>query len=88
MKSTAKAPLFFSAYPLKAVEKQMTTPAVSQHASPYLRAVLAGSRKSATHLRVYPMQNPYNDRPEPVSKRLQPPAPVHLEEREWLTQYE
>lgn len=88
MKSNAKAPLYFSAYPLKAVEKQLNTAAASQHSSPYLRAVLAGSRKTETHLRVYPMTNPYVDRPEPVSQRIQPPAPVHLEEGEWLTQYE
>lgn len=89
MKSNAKAPLYFAAYPLKAVEKQLpASPQITQHSSPYLRALLQGSRKSASTLRVYPMVNPYPTEPQEVPKRLQAPVSVHLDEKDWLKNYE
>lgn len=87
MKSSAKAPLYFSAYPLKAVEPQ-TANTPKQHQSPYLRSLLAGNKKSAGQLHVYPMANPYRDHAEPVAKRPQPPVQMLGEEKDWFKHYE
>lgn len=86
MKSTAKAPLYFSAYPLKAIESKVPE-ASAQPQSPYLRSLLAGNKKSST-LRVYPMANPYKDHAEPVELRRQPATAQNSDNNEWFKNYE
>lgn len=87
MKSTAKAPLYFSAYPLKAVENKMPVSSPSSSLSPYLRSLLAGNKKSSA-LRVYPMVNPYKDHAEPVKLRLSPVNAQCSDNKEWFKNYE
>lgn len=45
MKNTVKSSAYFAAYPLKAVEKAMRQPDLSQQ-SPYLQSLLTGQRKN------------------------------------------
>jgi hypothetical protein len=88
MKSSALNARYFSAYPLKAVEAEMQKPSSNPPQSPYLRSLLAGNKKSAGTLRVYPMANPYKDHPEPVALRTQPPPIVFQDSKEWFCDYE
>ncbi|MCR6721869.1 MAG: hypothetical protein NVV59_16625 [Chitinophagaceae bacterium] len=85
MNNTARAPRYFSAYPLKAIENKQ--PASSEHQSPYLRSLLAGHKKSST-LRVYPMTNPFTEHAEPVALRRQPVEPQNSDTKEWFKNYE
>ena len=72
MKSNAKSPLYFSAYPLKAIRE--TTPASSSLGqTPYLRSVLSGKTK-ASRVRVFPMADPY-----PSKKQLAKPVKLTRE---------
>jgi hypothetical protein len=93
MKGNAKPSLYFSAYPLKAVEaasKQKT-------GSPYLRAILtAKPKQQVTRARVFPMvnpyKNPYGENLDPVPSRLiavnKLPVDIELTEKKWFNNYE
>lgn len=58
MKGIAKPSLYFSAYPLKAVEQASDK---SSSSSPFLRSVLNGNTNKANRARVFPMINPYKN---------------------------
>ncbi|MBN8863885.1 MAG: hypothetical protein J0H92_10965 [Sphingobacteriales bacterium] len=68
MKNTVKSSAYFAAYPLKAVEKAMRQPDLSQQ-SPYLQSLLTGQRKNNEELRVYPMRHPYQEPTQPLTER-------------------
>ncbi|MEO5563989.1 MAG: hypothetical protein ABIR18_11155 [Chitinophagaceae bacterium] len=61
MKGIAKPSIYFSAYPLKAVEQKATT-SNDVSKSPYLRSMLSGRKKIASNVRVFPMINPYREK--------------------------
>jgi len=90
MKSNAKPSLYFSAYPLKALNKEASAkPSSSQ--SPYLKAILSGKTRKLTlsRVRVFPMADLY---PKVTSKSApkagQLPKDTDLAEKEWFNNYE
>ena len=88
MRSIAKQSLYFSAYPLKALE-QAAAKSVENVQSPYLRSLLSGKTKTLTRLRISPMANPY---PVGTGKNLtlRPTLPntKEPEGKEWFNHYE
>ncbi|HTD93183.1 MAG TPA: hypothetical protein VK644_05205 [Chitinophagaceae bacterium] len=86
MRSIAKQSLYFSAYPLKALE-QAAAKSVETVQSPYLRSLLSG--KTMTRLRISPMANPY---PVGTGKSLTlRPTLSNTKEpegKEWFNHYE
>ena len=56
------ASIYFSAYPLKAVEKAAESASEIVPPSPFLRAVLSGKTKAIARIRVFPMINPYQEK--------------------------
>lgn len=97
MKGLAKNPIYFSAYPLKAVEgsaKASSNPKSSQ--SPYLRSLLSSRAKSTNTVRVFPMvnpyKNPYNESAPAVALRINSvnklPEDIELTEQRWFHNYE
>ena len=88
MKTNAKPSLYFSAYPLKVLEKEIAAkPSVSQ--SPYLKAILTGSTRTVSRVRVFPMKNPYRNSQVAVMPRASKlPTDIELTEKEWFNNYE
>jgi len=85
MKSNAKSPLYFSAYPLKAIRE--SSPASSSPGqTPYLRSVLSGKTKSS-RVRVFPMADPYAPKKE-LAKPMKPPRQVEGSGDAWYHNYE
>lgn len=87
MKSTAKPSFYFSAYPLKAIKDSSS--ADKEPNSPYLRALLSGSTKTSSRVRVFPMITPYKEQPKqlpPVVDKLH--RDIELTEKEWFNNYE
>jgi hypothetical protein len=88
MRSTAKSSGYFSAYPLKALEKATSSSRQSE-ASPYLKALLSDSTKqSGVQLRVLPMKNPYMEKIEHTTIRTQLIKNVESTDKEWFNNYE
>lgn len=94
MKGNAKPSLYFSAYPLKAVESKLPK---EKTGSPYLKAILSAKlNKPASRARVFPMVNPYKNpygaSLDPVPARLTPvnklPSDIELTEKKWFHNYE
>ena len=98
MKGLAKNPIYFSAYPLKAVELLPASEnPKSSSQSPYLRSLLSGRAKSTNRVRVFPMVNPYKNPyketvPAAVTTRINSankvPADIELTEKRWFHNYE
>ena len=87
MKSNAQSTLYFSAYPLKAFDKE-TSGKTSPGQSPYLRAILSGKTRTASRVRVFPMINPYpvaTKTTKPAENTAKAPEPA---EKEWFRNYE
>ena len=86
MKSSANTSLYFSAYPLKAIELDEAKSGTS--ASPYLKAILCGKTKTLSRVRVMPMINPYSEKRLTVVRTSVLPADIELMEKEWYNNYE
>lgn len=86
MKSNASPSLYFSAYPLKAVQ----TAAEQQGtiSSPYLKAILCGKTRTLSRVRVMPMINPYKEVKQPLRLNSNLPNDIELTEKEWYNNYE
>jgi hypothetical protein len=76
MKGIAKPSIYFSAYPLKALEQATNSSAKSSESSPYLRSVIAGSSKKASQVRVFPMINPYKNPYKEVKEEVTKMTPI------------
>jgi len=87
MKSNARHSLYFSAYPLKALNQEVSAPSV-QNQSPYLKAILSSKTRTLSRVRVFPMINPYRPTFKPVGKESKLPNDVELTEKEWFNNYE
>jgi hypothetical protein len=94
MKGIAKPSIYFSAYPLKAIEPT-NSPKESSQSSPYLRALLSGRAKTSSKVRVFPMINPYKNpyREELkivriAEKPVHVPEDIELTEKQWFHNYE
>lgn len=59
MKSNVKRPLYFSAYPLKAITDTSPNSGTNNQQSPYLRSILSGKTRTSSRVRIFPMVNPY-----------------------------
>jgi hypothetical protein len=89
MKSNAPNPLYFSAYPLKAITGEPSAPPPSHPQSPFLRAILAGKTRTVSRVRVFPMVNPYPAPAKPASSRERKMAGnEELSDKEWYNNYE
>lgn len=84
MKSSSRSPLYFSAYPLKAITGASGNAAKE---SPYLKSVLtsSGKTKTSSRVRVFPMANPYKS---PVVNNKQKTKDVEGSGEEWFNHYE
>jgi hypothetical protein len=70
MKGIAKPTIYFSAYPLKAVEQATSSRKESAPTSPYLRSLLSGKSKNTDRSRIFPMINPYKNPYPEVAKEV------------------
>lgn len=87
MKSNATPSLYFSAYPLKALDQAAAKPVNGQ--SPYLKAILSGKTRTLSRVRVLPMVNPYKPGTRPyVPKAGKLPSDIELSQNEWFNNYE
>ena len=86
MKSNANASLYFSAYPLKAI--QVSESKADTASSPYLKAILCGKTKTLSRVRVMPMANPYSDKRLLTVRTSILPNDIELTETEWYNNYE
>jgi len=89
MNSNEKPSLYFSAYPLKALNPEGSAKSSSGQ-SPYLKAILSGKTRSMSRVRVLPMINPYRQSNTPVMPRKDEKMPkdISLIQREWFNNYE
>ena len=85
MKSNAKAPLYFSAYPLKAITEQPPSGSSSAQ-TPYLRSILSGKTKTSRRVRVFPMTDPYQHKKP--TKQVRPARQVEGTGDAWFNHYE
>jgi hypothetical protein len=84
MKSAARSSsLFYSAYPLKVLEK-----AAAEQEHPHLKALLSSPAKPAKRFRVSPMVNPYPKQLDIAAIRLAPQRLIEPEGGEWFNHYE
>jgi hypothetical protein len=86
MNSIAKPSFYFSAYPLKVIKESATD---TEPGSPYLKALLAGTTKTSSQGRVFPMINPFNKQfvpAPPDAGKL--PKDIELTEKDWFNNYE
>ena len=87
MKSNARKSVYFSAYPLKNVEREVSKNTNGQ--SPYLKAILSGKTRTLSRVRVMPMVNPYAKTPAKFTpKASQLPNDIELSQKEWFNNYE
>ena len=86
MKSNAKSPLYFSAYPLKAISEP-PSPTATNGQTPYLRAILAGKSKASSRVRVFPMADPYPKKSN-LPKRIRLKKQVDPNGEGWYNHYE
>lgn len=88
MKSNKQSPIYFSAYPLKAVHTSPSTKTSEE--SPYLKAVLSGKTRSFSRVRVMPMQNPFKAFTvvKPMKAELPQPEDTGMNEPGWYNHYE
>jgi len=88
MKGNDHPSLYFSAYPLKAVNQEASAKPSSGQ-SPYLKAVLSGKTRSMSRVRVFPMINPYKQSALSAPKAAgKLPNDIALTEKEWFNNYE
>lgn len=89
MKSNAQPSLYFSAYPLKAVNPANSAADSSPSQSPYLKAILSGKTKTVSRVRVFAMVNPYKGNNHPlVPKPSKLPKDIELTDKDWFNNYE
>lgn len=90
MKSKSSSSLYFSAYPLKAVNKEPAS-TNTEHQSPYLKSILSGKSRTVSRVRVFPMVNPYS-KPVPESalpaRRVKKAKDVDPSGKDWFHNYE
>ncbi len=88
MKSGDQPSLYFSAYPLKALNQESSVKP-SEGQSPYLKAILSGKTRTMSRVRVFPMINPYRLSATIKTKTTeQLPTDIALTEKEWFNNYE
>lgn len=86
MESTAKPSTYFSAYPLKAVKES----SVNKHQpeSPYLKAILSGTKTNGDRSKVFPMVNSPKRGKMPSIDESKLPKDIELTEKTWFNNYE
>jgi hypothetical protein len=91
MRSTAKSPVYISAYPLKAVKESAVNS--NQPHSPYLKALLSGTNKTTTGnsspARVLSLSHSNRPTSNPVAfDRNKLPKDIELTDKDWFKNYE
>lgn len=87
MKNNIKPSFYYSAYPLKAIEKAVTE-AKNSDPSPRLKALLSNESKAQSRIRIHPMVNAYKSVIKALSPRLKKAKDVEPEGRDWFINYE
>lgn len=88
MKSNSQPSLYFSAYPLKALNQE-TSAKPSNGQSPFLKAILSGKTRTMSRVRVFPLTNPYKQSTVLIAvKNSKLPNDIELTEKEWFNNYE
>ncbi len=88
MKNNLKPSFFYSAYPLRAIEKAVISARDGQP-SPRLKALLSAEElPQEKRLRVYSMITPYKNILKALTTRIRKPKEVEPVGREWFANYE
>lgn len=87
MKNNIKPSFYYSAYPLKAIEKAVTD-AKNGEPSPKLKALLSNESKTPSRIRIHPMVNAYKSMIKALTPRLKKAKDVEPEGRDWFSNYE
>ena len=87
MKNNIKPSFYYSAYPLKAIEKAVTD-AKNGEPSPKLKALLSNESKTPSRIRIHPMVNVYKSMIKALTPRLKKAKDVEPEGRDWFSNYE
>jgi hypothetical protein len=87
MKNNIKPSFYYSAYPLKAIEKAVTE-AKNGQPSPKLKALLSNESKTPSRIRIHPMVNAYKSMIKALTPRLKKAKDVEPEGRDWFSNYE
>ena len=88
MKRNAQSTLYFSAYPLKALQDEASAKSPETQ-SPYLKAILSGKTRSSSRVRVSPMINPYKKSALPaIAQESKLTKDIELTQKEWFNNYE
>ena len=87
MKNNMKPSFYYSAYPLKAIEKAVAE-AKNGEPSPRLKALLGNDSKPTTRIRVHPMTNPYKSVLNALRPRTKKAKDIEPDEKGWFRHYE
>ena len=87
MKNNLKPSFYYSAYPLKAIEKAVAE-AKNGEPSPRLKALLGGDSKPRTRIRVHPMTNPYKSVLNVLRPRTKKAKDIEPDGKGWFHHYE
>ena len=87
MKNNMKPSFYYSAYPLKAIEKAVIE-AKNGEPSPRLKALLGGNSTPTTRIRVHPMTNPYKSVLNVLRPRTRKAKDIEPDGKGWFHHYE
>lgn len=87
MKNNIKPSFYYSAYPLKAIEKAVSE-AKNGDPSPRLKALLSNDSKTPSRIRIHPMVNAYKSVLKALTPRLKKVKDVEPEGKDWFSNYE
>lgn len=87
MKNNIKPSFYYSAYPLKAIEKAVTD-AKNGEPSPKLKALLSNEPKTPSRIRIHPMVNAYKSVLKVLTPRLKKAKEIEPEGKDWFSNYE
>ena len=87
MKNNIKPSFYYSAYPLKAIEKAATE-AKNGDPSPRLKAMLTNASTTPGRIRIHPMVNAYKSFLKALTPRLKKAKEIEPEGKDWFSNYE
>jgi hypothetical protein len=87
MKNNMKPSFYYSAYPLKAIEKAVLS-AKNGEPSPRLKALLSDDSKPKARIRTHPMTNPYKSVLNVLRPRTKKAKDIEPDGKNWFHHYE
>lgn len=82
-----KPSFYYSAYPLKAIERAVTS-AKNGEPSPRLKALLSDDSKTRTRIRIHPMTHPYKSVLNALRPRTRKAKDIEPDGKDWFHHYE